>query len=67
MKTESEKRLTQERFDELFPIKIFDQQTQRYLNLNPRIDDVFFDTLIRIKLRTQEYILVKGNLPEKWK
>ena len=34
--------------------------------INPKIDDVFFDTLFQKCFKSGEYILLSGELPSKW-
>lgn len=52
---------------DILTIKVRERSTGRLLELNPDIDDPFFDTCIRKLFYTGEYILISGNLPDKWK
>lgn len=53
--------------EEIFTVKYKERSTGRIFEINPLIDDAFFDTAIRIGFRTGENILISGELPNKWK
>lgn len=52
---------------DVFTIKAKERSTGRLLELNPAIDDPFMDTMIRGLFHSGRYILISGNLPDKWK
>lgn len=53
--------------EDLYSIKCKEQNTGILIELNPRIDDEFWDRVYRDKFATGEFILVSGELPDKWK
>lgn len=53
--------------EELLQIKAKETSTGKIINLNPNINDTYFDTIIRNKFKIGELVLVEGNLPDKWK
>ena len=52
---------------EPFIIKYKERSTGRTYEINSQIDDTFYDTLYRNSFRSGEYILISGELPDKWK
>lgn len=53
--------------EEMICIKAKESSTGKVVDLNPNINDTYFDTLIRNKFKIGELVLVEGNLPDKWK
>ena len=53
--------------EDVFIIKYKERSTGRTYEINPKIDDPFYDTLYRNSFRSGEYILLSGELPDKWK
>lgn len=51
----------------MYSVKVKERSTGRVLGLNPYIDNPFADTLTRGLLHSGEYILISGDLPDKWK
>ena len=51
----------------MFIVKIRERSTGRILELNPNIDNSFSDTMTRRLFHSGEYILISGDLPDKWK
>lgn len=51
----------------IYSVKVKERSTGRILELNPCIDNPFSDTMTRGLLHSGEYILISGNLPDKWK
>lgn len=51
----------------MYFVKVKERSTGRVLGLNPYIDNPFSDTLTRGLLHSGEYILISGDLPDKWK
>ena len=51
----------------MYSVKVKERSTGRILKLNPYIDNPFSDTMTRGLLHSGEYILISGNLPDKWK
>lgn len=48
-------------------VKYKERSTGRIFEINPCIDDDFFDETYRRGFRTGAYILISGELPDKWK
>lgn len=53
--------------EELVQIKAKELSTGKVIDLNPNINDTYFDTLICNKFKIGELVLVEGKLPDKWK
>lgn len=53
--------------EDVFAVKIRERSTGRIIELNPNIDNSFSDTMTRNLFHSGEYILISGNLPDKWK
>lgn len=53
--------------DDVFIVKYKERSSGRVFEINPSIDNTFYDTLCRNAFRSGEYILVSGELPDKWK
>ena len=53
--------------EEVFIVKFIEKSTGRIVEINPRIDNPYWDTLIRFKVLSGEYVLSSGELPDKWK
>jgi len=53
--------------EDVFIVKIRERSTGRILELNPNIDNSFSDTMTRRLFHSGEYILISGDLPDKWK
>lgn len=53
--------------EDVFVIKYKERSTGRVFKINPQINNSFYDTLYRNAFRTGEYVLISGELPEKWK
>lgn len=51
----------------IYSVKVKERSTGRILELNPCIDNLFSDTMTRGLLHSGEYILISGDLPDKWK
>lgn len=52
--------------EELVQIKAKETSTGKIIDLNPNINDTYFDTLICNKFKIGELVLVEGKLPNKW-
>ena len=50
-----------------FVVKYKERSTGRVFEINPKINNSFYDRLCRNAFQTGEYILISGELPEKWK
>lgn len=53
--------------EESVHIKAKEISTGKVIDLNPNINDTYFDTLICNKFKIGELVLVEGKLPDKWK
>lgn len=53
--------------DDVFIIKYKVRSTGKIMEVNPLINDAYFDTLYRCAFNSGEYILLEGELPDKWK
>ena len=53
--------------EDVFVIKYKERSTGRVFEINSQINNSFYDTLYRNAFRTGEYVLISGELPEKWK
>lgn len=53
--------------EDVFIVKYKERSTGRTFEINPKIDNPFYDTLYRNSFRSGEYILISGELPDKWK
>lgn len=51
----------------LYEVKYKERSTGKIFEINPKIDNPFYDTLYRKAFRSGEYILISGELPDKWK
>lgn len=52
---------------DVFVVKYKERSTGRVFEINPKINNSFYDRLCRNAFQTGEYILISGELPEKWK
>lgn len=52
---------------DVFVVKYKEHSTGRVFEINPKINNSFYDRLCRNAFQTGEYILISGELPEKWK
>lgn len=52
---------------DVFVVKYKERSTGRAFEINPKINNSFYDRLCRNAFQTGEYILISGELPEKWK
>ena len=52
--------------EEVFTVKYKERSTGKVYEINPRINDDFYDSFYRIMFRTGEYVLISGELPDKW-
>lgn len=52
---------------DVFVVKYKELSTGRVFEINPKINNSFYDRLCRNAFQTGEYILISGELPEKWK
>lgn len=52
--------------EESVQIKAKETSTGKIVDLNPNINDAYFDTLICNKFKIGELVLVEGKLPNKW-
>lgn len=62
-KEESLKHLSKD----VFIVKYKERSTGKTFEINPNIDNPFYDALYRNLFRSGEYILISGELPDKWK
>ena len=53
--------------EDIFIVKYKERSTGKIYEVNPKIDNSFYDTIYRNAFRSGEYILVSGELPNKWK
>ena len=53
--------------EDAFVVKYKERSTGRVFEINPKINNSFYDRLCRNAFQTGEYILISGELPEKWK
>lgn len=53
--------------EESIYIKAKELSTGKVVDLNPNINDAYWDTLMRNKFKIGELVLVEGKLPDKWK
>lgn len=53
--------------EDAFVVKYKERSTDRVFEINPKINNSFYDRLCRNAFQTGEYILISGELPEKWK
>ena len=53
--------------EESVQIKAKEISTGKVIDLNPNINDTYFNTLIYNKFKIGELVLVEGKLPDKWK
>lgn len=53
--------------EDIFVVKYKEHSTGRIFEINPQINNSFYDTRYRNAFQTGEYILISGELPEKWK
>lgn len=51
---------------DVFVVKYKERSTGRVFEINPKINNSFYDRLCRNAFQTGEYILISGELPEKW-
>lgn len=53
---------------DVFIVKCKERSTGKILEINPKaLDHPFYDALYRNLFRSGEYILISGELPDKWK
>jgi predicted peptidase len=53
--------------NDVFTVKYKERSSGRVVEINPNINDPFYDNLYRNAFQTGEYILISGVLPDKWK
>lgn len=53
--------------EEMICIKAKESSTGKVVDLNPNINDTYFDTIICNKFKIGELVLISGKLPDKWK
>lgn len=53
--------------NDIFTVKYKDNDSGKTFEINPLIDDVFWDSVYRNNFRSGRYTLIDGELPEKWK
>lgn len=53
--------------EESIYIKAKELSTGKVVDLNPNINDTYFDTIICNKFKIGELVLISGKLPDKWK
>lgn len=53
--------------ENVFTVKYKERSTGKMFEVNPNIDNPFYDTLYRNAFQSGEYILISGELPAKWK
>ena len=66
-KTYDEEKYLKHLSENIFIIKYKERSTGGVFEINPEISNSFYDTLYRNAFQTGEYILISGELPEKWK
>ena len=52
---------------EIYSVKVKDSITGTVFNLNPNVNNSFYDTSIRNCFLSGKFILLDGELPDKWK
>lgn len=52
--------------EESVQIKAKETSTGKIVDINPNINDAYWDTLLRNKFKIGELVLVEGKLPDKW-
>lgn len=52
--------------EKVFTVKYQERSTGKIFEVNPNINDAYFDILYRNMFRSGEYILINGELPAKW-
>ena len=52
--------------EESVQIKAKETSTGKIVDINPNINDAYWDTLMRNKFKTGELVLLAGKLPNKW-
>lgn len=52
--------------EDIFIVKFKERSTGITHEINPKIDDAFYDSFYRNMFRSGEYILISGELPAKW-
>lgn len=52
--------------EDVFTVKYRERSTGKIFEINPNIDDAFFDTFYKNKFHSGEFILLEGELPVKW-
>lgn len=52
--------------EKVFTVKYRERSTGRIFEVNPNINDAYFDTIYRNMFRSGEYVLIGGELPAKW-
>lgn len=53
--------------DDVFIVKYKECSTGKIFEINPNINNAFYDNIYRNAFRTGKYILISGELPDKWK
>lgn len=53
--------------EEMICIKAKESSTGKVVDINPDINDAYWDTLMRNKFKIGELVLISGKLPDKWK
>lgn len=51
--------------DDVFIVKCKERSTGKIFEINPHINDSFYDSYYRKLFRSGEYILISGELPDK--
>lgn len=52
---------------DVFIVKYKERSTGKTFEINPQIDNPFYNILYRNLFRSGEYILISGELPDEWK
>lgn len=53
--------------EDIFIVKYKERSTGKIFEVNPQPNNSFYDTLYRNAFQSGEYILISGELPDKWK
>lgn len=51
---------------DIFTVKYMERSTGKIVEVNPNINDAFFDTFYANMFRSGAFILISGELPAKW-
>lgn len=52
--------------EDIFTVKYMERSTGKTVEINPNINDAFFDTFYANMFRSGAFILISGELPAKW-